>query len=34
MNPAGFFNKYLMPADSTVSIKTGETIELKKGYYK
>lgn len=34
MNPAGFFKKYLMPADSTISIQTEEIIELNKGYYK
>ena len=34
MNPAGFFKKYLMPADSSISIQTEETVELDKGYYK
>ena len=33
MNPAGFFQKYLMPRDLPSSLKTDETIPLEKGYY-
>lgn len=33
MNPAGFFQKYLMPITLPASIKTDETVALEKGYY-
>ena len=33
MNPAGFFQKYLMPRVLPTSLKTDETINLQKGYY-
>lgn len=33
MNPAGFFQKYLMPLTLPASIKTDETVALEKGYY-
>ena len=33
MNPAGFFQKYLMPTTLPTSLKTDETITLEKGYY-
>jgi hypothetical protein len=33
MNPAGFFQKYLMPVTLPASIKTDETVALEKGYY-
>ena len=33
MNPAGFFQKYLMPLNLPANIKTDETIALDKGYY-
>lgn len=34
INPAGFFQKHLMPADLPAKIKNGETVALNKGYYK
>ena len=34
MNPAGFFQKYLMPLSLPTSINTTETVALDKGYYK
>ena len=33
MNPAGFFQKYLMPTTASLSVKQGEATTLKKGYY-
>ena len=33
MNPAGFFQKYLMPLNLPANIKTDETVALEKGYY-
>ena len=33
MNPAGFFQKYLMPTALPTNLKTNETIALNKGYY-
>jgi hypothetical protein len=33
MNPAGFFQKYLMPMTLPTNLKTDETITLEKGYY-
>ena len=33
MNPAGFFQKYLMPTTALLSAKQGEATTLKKGYY-
>ena len=34
INHAGFIKKYLMPKESQITIGTGETIPLDKGYYK
>lgn len=34
INPAGFLLEYLMPTDLPASIKMGETVTIKKGYYK
>lgn len=34
MNPAGFFQKYLMPLSLPTSINTTKTVALDKGYYK
>ena len=34
MNPAGFFQKYLMPMTLPTNLKTDETITLEKGYYR
>ena len=33
MNPAGFFQKYLMPTALPTNLKADETFTLKKGYY-
>ena len=33
MNPAWFFQKYLMPTNLPISLRTNETIDLEKGYY-
>ena len=33
INPAWYFQKYLMPTDLPTSLKTDETIDLEKGYY-
>lgn len=33
MNPAGFFQKYLMPTNLPSNLKTDEAIPLEKGYY-
>lgn len=34
INPAGFFQKYLMPNNLPTSVKSAGTIPLTKGYYK
>ncbi len=34
INHAGFIKKYLMPKESQITISTGETLSLEKGYYK
>ncbi|MBP5217553.1 MAG: hypothetical protein J6Z47_01215, partial [Bacteroidales bacterium] len=34
INHAGFIKKYLMPKESQITISTGETLPLDKGYYK
>ena len=33
MNPAGFFQKHLMPTTLPTNLKTNETVTLEKGYY-
>jgi hypothetical protein len=33
MNPAGFFQKYLMPTAESLTVKRNETKPLQKGYY-
>lgn len=33
MNPAGFFQQYLMPTSLPTNLKTDETVTLEKGYY-
>ena len=33
MNPAGFFQKYLMPTTASLSVKQGENPNINKGYY-
>ena len=33
MNPAGFFQKYLMPTTLPTNVRADETVNLKKGYY-
>lgn len=33
MNPAGFFQKYLMPTALPTNLKADETVALEKGYY-
>ena len=33
MNPAGFFQKYLMPTSLPTNLKSNETTPLEKGYY-
>ena len=34
INPAGFFREYNLPKDLPEEIKTSETLQLEKGYYK
>lgn len=34
INPAGFFQKYLMPTSLPASVKASGTVSLNKGYYK